>query len=457
MHKRNHRRGAALLATGLALIAIIPAIGLGIDGATVYAVRVRLTQGVDAAALAGARSLSSGADIDSQRTNATSTATKYFYANFPNGFFGTSSGTLAVDVAQNDLTRVRTVSVTASVIAPLYFMNILSRQSTVVRTTGVATRRDVNVMLVLDRSGSMVSGHAIAPLRTAATNFVDQFAGGRDNVGLLTYGGGTYLAYHPSTSFKTDTPSVETLIGQVVGGGATNTAQALWLAYQELVNLNQPGALNAIVLFTDGRPTALTADFQPVLKQTSGCDRNTSKIGYLTFFVDSHSNPVSPAGIAKAFGTSITDVSETTPAPNSSGCAYAQRPNSSFANVDQDVSRIPGQDFYGNSTDNGYRTVDLNAISQPAQIEAAATNAADSAATRIRTDARLQPIILTIGLGGTTGNPPDQAFMQRISNDPASASYNNAQAAGLYVYSPSTSELQTAFLRIASEILRLAQ
>jgi len=457
MRKCENRRGAALLATGLSLIAIIPAIGLAIDGATLYAVRVRLSQAVDASVLAGARSLSSGADIGSQRANATAMATKYFYANFPAGFFGTSNGTLSVSVTQNDVTHVRSVAVTASVDAPLYFMSILNQPSSAVQLSGTASRRDVNVMLVLDRSGSMVRGGAIGPLRTAATTFVEQFANGRDKVGLMTFGGGTYLAYHPSLNFKSDTPSVETLIGQVVGGGATNTAQALWLAYQELVNLNQPGALNAIVLFTDGRPTAFTADFQPRLAVRSGCDKSTPKVGYLTYFVDGSGNPSSPAGLASAFPSSITDVSESVAAPYSAGCAYAQNPTSSFANVALDVASMPNQDWYGNSTDNGYRAVDLTQISQPSQIEAAATNAADSSASRIRADATLQPIILTIGLGGTTAYPPDSAFMQRISNDPASASYIATEQAGLYIFSPTTAQLQTAFLRIASEILRLAQ
>jgi hypothetical protein len=100
--------------------------------------------------------------------------------------------------------------------------------------------------------------------------------------------------------------------------------------------------------------------------------------------------------------------------------------------------------------------VDLGAIGSAAQIEAAATNAADSAAKRIRSDARWDLIILTIGPGGARGYPRDQAFIQRISTDPASASYNAAQPAGLYIYSPTTASCGRAFLRMASEIFRLS-
>src|ERR1035441_10008208 len=159
---RSNRRGVALAATALAMIVLVPASGLGIDGATLYLVRAKLSQAIDAGALAGARSLNTGADIASQATTAQQVATKFFYANVPAGFWGTSTGSLTVDVAQDDATKVRTVTVTASVRAPLYFMSILNQgASTVISLSGVASRRDVNVMLVLDRSGSMSTANAI--------------------------------------------------------------------------------------------------------------------------------------------------------------------------------------------------------------------------------------------------------------------------------------------------------
>src|SRR5436309_13537158 len=89
--RRDPRRGAALAITGLALVVILPMIGLGIDGATLYLIRARLSQAADAAALAGARSLSRGSDINSQRANANSVAFKYYAANFPTGFWATTN------------------------------------------------------------------------------------------------------------------------------------------------------------------------------------------------------------------------------------------------------------------------------------------------------------------------------------------------------------------------------
>jgi Flp pilus assembly protein TadG len=435
---------------------LVPVVGLGIDGATLYLVRAKLSQAIDASALAGARSLNTGADISSQAANAQQVATRFFYANVPPGFWGTTNASLNVNVAQNDATKVRTVTVTASVSAPLYFMSILNHgASCVLSLSGIASRRDVNVMLVLDRSGSMDTASAIPAMQSAATTFVNKFAAGRDKVGLATFGGSYFLAFHPATSFKTASPNVPTLIGQIVGGGSTNTAQALWLAYREIVKLGEPGALNAIVLFTDGRPTAFTADFQPLLKSPVACTYPADpKLGFLTYYVDSHQNPAYTAGLFSTSVSSITDVAEQTIANYSQGCHYS---GGNWKNVYRDFSGMPARDYYGNATNGGYKTVDLTAIGQPSQVEAASTNAADAAAARIRADATYRPVIFAIGLGGTTSYPPDAAFMKRIANDPTGADYDLTEPAGLYAWSPTTAQLQQAFLLLASEILRLAQ
>jgi hypothetical protein len=348
---------------------------------------------------------------------------------------------------------------TASVTAPLYFMNIVNINSSVVGLSATATRRDINIMIVLDRSYSMVLGNALGPMKSASSWFVSQFASGRDKVGLEVFGGGSYVAYSPSVNFATDSPNVSTLISELVGGGATNTSQALWLAYQQLVALDEPGALNAILLFTDGRPTALTGTF-PV-SPTTPCTYKSQRTGMITYFFDSNENPVAVGGLFQPIDTSITDVNTESMVANYSGGCAANWGGTNFypnsTNVPQDVSAIPSADIYGNGTNTGYQPVTLTAVSQTTTIDAASINAADSAATRIRSDTNLVPVIYTIGLGGTTKWPPQAAFMQRISNDPASPTFNPAQPAGMYVYSPTYAQLQWAFEQIASQLLRLSQ
>ena len=150
--------------------------------------------------------------------------------------------------------------------------------------------------------------------------------------------------------------------------------------------------------------------------------------------------------------TTLDDVAEDRPAPDSTGCLWA----ANLTNVRNAITRMPDLDAYGNSTNNGYTPVNLFSIVS-SEIVAASINAADDAARRIRRDAALKPFIYVIGLGGTTSNPPDHEFMRRIANDAGSASYTTTEPGGLYVWSPTSEQLQAAFLRIASEILRLAQ
>ncbi|MFN7992038.1 MAG: hypothetical protein U0Q18_00460, partial [Bryobacteraceae bacterium] len=84
-------------------------------------------------------------------------------------------------------------------------------------------------------------------------------------------------------------------------------------------------------------------------------------------------------------------------------------------------------------------------------------NAADNQAAAIRADTNLSPVIYAIGLGGTSSEPIDTTFMERISNDPRSPIYNSSIPAGQYIYAPNATELNQAFLQVASQILRISQ
>lgn len=239
------QKGVALVLSALMLLVLIPIIGLGIDGGVAYMLRTKLSAAVDAAVLADSRSLSTGADLQSQTANATAVAQKYFDANFPAGTWNSQNMSRSATVNEDDVTHVRSVSVTASVDAPLYFMGILNQTTARISLTGTAKRRDVNVMLVLDRSYSMGayvdskgSSHqcgtcgAIPAMINAATSFVNQFAQGRDKVGMVAFGGDYYRVL-PSTNFST----LAGKIGQITSAGNTGSAQALWQAYDALGNL----------------------------------------------------------------------------------------------------------------------------------------------------------------------------------------------------------------------------
>jgi Flp pilus assembly protein TadG len=460
-HRRT-RNGITLLLTVMSSAVILPMVGLAIDTSLLYAVKAKLQAAVDAAALSGARSLNRGMDISSQEESARTTAQSFFNANFPSGHLGATNRGVTIEVAESAY-RTRTVRADGSVDAPAYFMRMLGFRSTHLTASGMASRRDVNLVLVLDRSFSM--GGAMGPMRSAARAFVDKFAEGRDNVGLIVFGGSSILAFPnpspsgPSSNFKSASPNVDTLISQTVNGGSTGTAQSLWLAYQELVKRNEAGALNLIVFFTDGLPNGVMAEYNDpaasnnLLKTSSACTYRLVAGRPMFGFVSQASSGAptgNTLGIQKPASSTLSSVDEGPIQTNSQGCAY----RTNYYNVRQDVARMPTQDCYGNAT-TGYISVDLTRLDSPQHIARASLNAADSAVQRIRQDSGLNVVIYTIGYEGGAERP-DETWMRRISNDPGSPSFDSLRPPGLYVRAPTTGDLAAAFAKVASEILRLA-
>ncbi len=466
---RLGERGVIFIMLTLSLIMILPLVGLAFDCGMLYLTRTKLSAAVDAAVLAGARSLNRGLDLDSQRDSAEATAIEFFNANFPAGTLASSNTTFEIDVTQTG-TRTRVVTMTASTDAPLYFLRALHQDWTTLRVGAQASRRDVNLILLMDRSGSIASAGAENQVRGSAKIFVDKFAEGRDRLGMVSFSGPYYVDFPYGMDFKTRTPTdLFEAIDALNFDGNTGTAQALWQGYQQIVTINEVGALNVIVFFTDGRPTALTADF-PVKTNPplSTCTSTTAKFGFISAPIGSYPPTGTTWGVMKTNATSTTHY-EWTVAPDSSGCYYNSGSGSDLekrARMRQDIAYIPDTDRNNINIRTGYLSPDLYTtapyagkvrVDSPRALRYAANNLADNTATRIRTDATLTPFIYTLGLGGTSSEPIDHDLLRRIANDPASPTYTSTQPTGIYVYAPTTAQLTDAFVKIASEILRLTK
>jgi Flp pilus assembly protein TadG len=432
---RRAERGMAVVATTIMLVILIPVVGLAIDVTLLYVDKARLQGAVDGAALAGAEGLSRGSNDAAQQTSAKQAAAEYVFLNYPTTFFFTNSITVnqSTDITINEsVANQRTVSVTGHANVPTLFMSWLNFTSTNVNASATVTRRDVNVMFVMDRSGSLA------------------FSG------------------------------MATIINNVTCTGATSSAQALWQAYQALAGLAQPSALNVIVFFTDGQPTGVTALLP--LTPASSCISNGPFTGVFTVGFET-SSPFSPVGTGGVFDynaqvqpitvdNNIISGSEGNPA----GCAFANNWDNNWGNAYQDIAGIPTTDIWGNNLNTGYQSVTLASglVTIPSNstgalnVINASTNAADNAASRIRTAASPNTngvtgltalsniLILTIGLGNSN-YPANGDLLERIANDPRGSSYNSAYPTGLYVSAPTTADLATAFAAVASEILRLAK
>ena len=451
----RRRRGFVLLtAAAMVFLVLLPAIGLSVDVGVMYLVQSRLSAASDAASLAGARALARGIDDTAQRTNAETTGDTYFYANFPAGYFGTTN--LHVhNVAATDAAATRSITSTSSVQVPFLFMHALGLGHITLTAMAKATRRDVNIMIVMDRSTSLAGVNCTA-LKAAAVNFVSKFAESRDYLGLITFATGSRVDVALTTTFKT---TINTTLNNLVCDGYTNSSQALWQSYVALAGQAQAGALNVILFFTDGLPTAITESFP--IKAASPCATHTNKVGALTGMSSvqglyRYAAPAQPLA---------TDQAVLAPASCCTSCKFYP---ASLGSVGTDVWYAPLFDYWGNALNpaNAYRSVTTyNAglsISTTQNVENFSTNATDNAALRIRSGAAdaqngnrtlAGVTIFSIGLGAV-----DETLLKRVAND-RSLTPNPVAAGhqGLYVYAANATELDQAFTRVASEMLRLAQ
>ena len=457
------------------LIFMIPVVGLAVDSGVLYLVRARLSMACDAAALSTARNLNIGLTLSDQMANAQARGLAFFSANFPTGTLGTTNIVPTLNIVQSGTSTIL-VTASAAGSAPLYFMRFFGSSTNIAGASGQAYRRDVNLMLVLDKSGSM-SGTPCSDMIAAASTFVNLFVNGRDHLGLVTFSSGAVLDYPPSVNFKSGNV-LTNAISAVTCGGWTNTAYAYEKAYAQLVSINQPLALNLIVFFTDGNPTAFTAIF-PIKTQTdTRYGYSGGSCGYTSTCSIAKSTCTDDNG--KTYGQSgwgtfqpklatvvyggydapfNPDANNSYFSSGFSGCTllsqdFGQR---------RDFAYMPSTSSNGNSI-YGYKpvtTFSSGAYSgyprndDADSVENIGYNLAVNAAATARNNSTLNVVTYTIGLGSNGGVDGD--FLLRMSNDLASPTFDNTKSAGLYVFAPNSTDLNQAFARVASAVLRLSQ
>jgi Mg-chelatase subunit ChlD len=489
------QKGVSLLVAAVSLVFIVPVVGLMIDVSVLYSVKARFQAAVDGSALAAARALNLGQSTSVQAENAKQNAVNWFYANFPAGTWGTlntqmSEATVNVFEDPNN-PRVRNVTVAASTQAPSYFMRWFHADSTQISATGNASRRDVVVMMVLDRSGSMGTAGACASMVGAAKLFTGQFAAGRDQIGLVSFSDNVYLHSSPTTDFQTvlgytnNSGSASGALDTITCAGGTSTAQAISVAYNELYKVNLPGALNVIMFETDGLPNTLTLNFWDSVQNTAGIrstsnclDRNNKKVSQ-GGFASASVLPNWTAGRSLGAGSYFPDIPAgivggvyaddpgagnkfrlmmnywtTTTYNNFNSTSYLTSTTAPGCAFDggqvvtpppPDIAWFPLTDVWGNQLNPsyGYLSVTLSngkvAANSYTTYRHAVFNATDYAAYQARSNTSLPVFFFGIGLGGTSSNPPDYVLMQRMANDPNGDNYNNPP-----LYAPCAQEANCA-------------
>jgi Flp pilus assembly protein TadG len=488
--RRKRERGfVTLIWTCMMLFIIIPVVGLAIDAGVMYTIKSKLQTATDGAALGAARSLSRGPDIPSQQTAATDTAKRYYHANFPNHWMGVSPVNDPTVTWPSAPPATAIINVQGDVDAPTWFMRIIGVNSLHFTVVGQATRRNVNLMLVVDRSTSLHDTGSCPTLSADSQLFVQSFSNNRDRMGLLTFGTYYHVDFLPNYNFQT---TMNTMLGNLQCSGFTNAAAAFSTAYSTLKGLNDLNALNVIVMFTDGIPNTITLG--PAYGPGAGVAGLPMPIkGSCVLNVNP---PVGPNGYSGVIaGDTAYDVTggifqatnSTYPAPQpfpaditlignpqnyKAGCSFPGNsviggPSTPFAS---DISYLPPTDSFGNGLDTdllggtGFPAATVHSgghiVANDMQtIENAGINALDNAAQNARLDAaanNIPFIVYTIGLGNAMGGV-NNVLLQRLANDANSATHQAAYTTGLYMYSPDTAHLSSAFATIASDILRISK
>jgi Flp pilus assembly protein TadG len=474
--RQSHLRkndGFTLVYMAVTLTVLLLGTGIAVDSGRAYVVKAQLTKAVDGAALAAARALNSG--------NPQGAATRVFKANFPNQYLGTLPGdpTAAAGFytsAVNAATGVNTVTVTATAVLPTTFMQLGNIMTVTVGATGEATRRMVDLSLILDVSSSI--GGRWGPIRDAARTFIDSFDGRNDRVSLLTFSNGAQVLDPMPAARGFDKPGVIAHVPGVLPGGSTNMVEGLYRGWDELrsVPAGQQSGLRVIVLFTDGASNGVPGDYGGGIAKTLRTwdfpknlpdpDSQTWDQPRIDGLYETDTGIANP-------GMNITPANWNS---NQTLAAVPLLPLNTWHTHHRSAG-IPSQfplqsaalrvNGAAQTARRGLRNQDAASGRYPAEIfniNNAARNVLEIVANEARNDNGDYRIrIYTIGMGelvrynlGTMPEKPED-ILKRISNDKTSPDFNAAQLEGRFFFAQTEADVAPAFQGIQNQILRLSK
>lgn len=454
VHSMTTMRGNVLIMFAISLIMLIGFAGLVVDAGIGYGVKAKLNSAVDAASIAASRALTGDTD-DQRREAAIKAGTRFYYANFPVDYLGATPQPPVV-TAVHESDGKWFVSVTGAAISPTYLMRVFGMKQWDVGAVGQAVRRDLDMMLVLDTSGSLDS--VFSQVKSSAVKFVNKFNSGTggDRLGLVVFADGATLPV-PINKTATRGFNKNTVVSQInaqSSSGWTASGEAVRRALNDMnaIPASLQSSLRVIVFFSDGAPNTPAATWPR--HNSSG-----TQIGTVSASLASGTGSGNPMACTTsssctvyrydARSTSNGNYTDINRVPVTAGTIFDNKPLSSFNNK-RTFSPALG-------AANSANRCNLN-------------KAARNMLENIANDARGQKILIfTLGLGdqlngfeGVTGCSYGQAeygsnILKRVANMSGVDTYNISQPTGSYVYAANATELDAAFNKIASEIIRLSQ
>ncbi len=153
--------GVVAIAFGMTIPVVVTSVGVTVDMAQAYLVKTRLSAALDAAALAAAASASDDEEVIEQ------TVRDFLEANYPEGRIGAKTD-VNVSLNGSELTVIANAKLETS------FMKIFGFEYVSVDSETVVQRevRGLEVVLVLDNTGSMTINNNIQSLKVASENFI---------------------------------------------------------------------------------------------------------------------------------------------------------------------------------------------------------------------------------------------------------------------------------------------
>ena len=487
LRRFREERGIALAYTAVLLAVLLIFTGLAVDSGRAYVVKAQLTKAVDGAALAAARNLNSG--------NPRQEAINIFKANYPGGFMGTTSVTDPTtdpgffSLTTDATTGVNTVRVTASTVMPTTFIKLAQIQQVTVNATGEATRRMVDLSLVLDVSSSI--GSQWGQVRDAARSFISAFDGSHDRMSLLLFSNGVSVLDQMPSSRGFNKSQVMSDVPGTLPGGSTNMVEGLYRAWDELrsVPTGQQSGLRIIVLFTDGCSNSVPGNWDAALGQgralrtwdfpdradPDGQTHNDPHIDglYPTNSANSAGSPAVTTTVPVwsntcAMGVPPNCISTARWMPSGAQSWHAYHRSSGIPNQFPFVN--PALTVDGSRQDLARPLRNWNAAQNryPAEvwnINNAARNLVETIANEARNDVGgdYKVRIYTIGMGNLvrlllgTRNEKAEDILKRMANDKTSPDFNNTQLEGRYFFAQTAADVAAAFQGIQNQILRLSK
>jgi len=468
----TNERGVVLVYMAVALTALLLFSGLALDGGRAYVVKAQLSKAVDGAALGAARALNSG--------DPRGEAVRIFKANFPAGYFGTTTSTDPTTdpnfftETTDSTTGINTVDVKATAVLPTTFMKLGNFDSVSVFAEGAATRRMVDLSIVLDVSSSI--GSQWTTVHDAAVSFIDSFDALHDRMSLITFSNGAQVIDQMTTTRGFNKSKLEADVPTTLPGGSTLMVEGLYHGWDELrtVPSGQQSGLRVIVLFTDGASNGVPGNFGGTSakslrtwdfpKNANDPDSQTWDSPHIDGLYDTSTGATNPAYSITVPWNSTTTLTQVPLLPlttwhqhyRSSGIPTSFPLQSSTLMVNgraQNVARGLRHQQAGGQ----YPAEVFN-------INNAARNVLEEIADAARNDNGDYKIhIYTIGMGymirdllGTMPEMPED-ILKRVSNDITSPDYNSNELQGMYFYAPTAADVDPAFQGIQNQILRLSK